>query len=219
MAATPSHPPFAACFDRRSRSTPFPLFCGSPPFSRSHQTTLKPFAPFLLSILDSLTTLTESQVRRLFVILFAVHDDEDGANIHIVIRKYLSHSSMAMKQIGIIGATAFAVTKSLKLRGDFSTSGPRAAREAEGESGPETQAPHSTSAQEATFKEIEEVMQLAHTSCSSAGPTAHTAVGFLYDELALAIKGNQVAPTVKGWILDKYSNLLEKEFMGEVSEE
>jgi len=79
--------------------------------------TLRPFRPYLASLLDHVRRLTPSQVRRLFLVLFSMGgNDEDGANgdalgggrrvgtggcddVHIVIRKYLSQASVALKRI------------------------------------------------------------------------------------------------------------------------
>lgn len=73
--------------------------------------SLKPFSAFITSMLDSLQNMTLAQVRRLFIILFSLADEADGDDVHIVIRKNLSHSNIRMKRIGIIGVTAFAVSR------------------------------------------------------------------------------------------------------------
>ncbi|KAL3799645.1 hypothetical protein ACHAW5_004516 [Stephanodiscus triporus] len=83
---------------------------------------LRPFTPFLTSMLDHLHNMTPSQVRRLFLLLFAVGgsdgEGEDAArpmggatrrtggacdDVHIVIRKHLSLAPFAMKRILIEG--------------------------------------------------------------------------------------------------------------------
>jgi Fanconi anemia group D2 protein len=176
--------------------------------TRNHQAALKPFAPFLFSLLDSLTSLTASQVRRLFVVLFTIHEDNDGDNIHIVIRKYLSHSSLPMKQIGVIGATAFVVTKSSKLRRDNMVVGAHG----EGDDDETDLEPQlALQADQEAFNEVNEVLSLARTACESSASSA----GFLYDELALAIKGNQISPRIRDVIQDSYSVLLEDHFVGD----
>ena len=74
---------------------------------------LRPFAPFLISLLDQVNHMTPSQLRRLFLLLFAVGaEDEERMNgmltgrmggacddIHIVIRKHLSLSPFSKKRI------------------------------------------------------------------------------------------------------------------------
>lgn len=85
---------------------------------------LRPFTPFLTSMLDHLHNMTPSQVRRLFLLLFAVGgsdgEGDDAArpmggtngtggatrrtrgtcdDVHIVIRKHLSLAPFAMKRI------------------------------------------------------------------------------------------------------------------------
>ena len=47
---------------------------------------------------------------------------------------------------------------------------------------------------------------------------APSPLGFLFDELALAIRGNQVAPIVKNWVQERYQELLEEGFMGDFEE-
>eukprot|EP00957_Ditylum_brightwellii_P154934 11792303-Ditylum_brightwellii.AAC.1 len=78
--------------------------------------SLRPYAPFLISLLDHVQQLSAGQVRKLFLLLFAVgnndDDDNNGAmrssggggmggcdDVHIVIRKHLSLATIAMKQI------------------------------------------------------------------------------------------------------------------------
>jgi Fanconi anemia group D2 protein len=76
---------------------------------------LRPFTPFLTSMLDHLHNMTPSQVRRLFLLLFAVGGSDGDGNdpmgsdtrraggtcddVHIVIRKHLSLAPFAMKRI------------------------------------------------------------------------------------------------------------------------
>ena len=84
-------------------------------------TTLRPFAPFLISLLDHLHHMTPTQVRRLFLLLFAVGDEDDEDNgggvagpmmrtsgrtgggacddVYIVIKKHLSLAPLAKKRI------------------------------------------------------------------------------------------------------------------------
>ncbi|KAL7541555.1 hypothetical protein ACHAXR_011033 [Thalassiosira sp. AJA248-18] len=89
---------------------------------------LRPFTPFLTSMLDHLHHMTTGQVRRLFLLLFAVGggdgdgDDGDldggirGSACDIVIRKHLSLAPFAKKRIGIIGTVAYAVSRSSQLQ-------------------------------------------------------------------------------------------------------
>ena len=69
---------------------------------------LRPFTPFLTSLLEHLLQMTTSQVRRLFMLLFAVGvDNDDGAKdggivneATIIIKKYLGiHGDYAKKRI------------------------------------------------------------------------------------------------------------------------
>ena len=72
----------------------------------SQNEAMLPFSSFLLSLLDSIHSMSENQCRFLFLMLFALSLEDDdimGQNnaddVHIVIRKYLSHSSISMKRI------------------------------------------------------------------------------------------------------------------------
>ncbi len=177
--------------------------------------SLKQFSPFVLSLLSSLASLSTANLRRLFIVLFAVNDDDI---VHIMIRKHLSHKILEMKRIGIIGATAFAVGRSACLRNDWQA---RVGGDSEGDkegSALETQGLEESKTPEGetmapVMKEISEVLTLANDACP-AGP----ALAFLFDELALAIKGKQIAPVVKDFILNKYSTMLEDVFIGEVEQ-
>ena len=198
---------------------------------------LRPFSAFITAMLDCMSTMTLSQIRRLFMVLFCLNaEDSEGDTILIILRKHLSHSSLRMKRVGVIGVTAFAVVKSLRLRQDnFITDA-------------------NPSGASAHLKEITDLLELAHDSCDPAkkvrafkeekglyflctphNPNLHPSfarpsqrtnapngepspLGFLFDELALAIKGNQVAPIVKNWVQERYQELLEEGFMGDFEE-
>jgi Fanconi anemia group D2 protein len=186
-----------------------------------YRAVMVPFAPFLFSILDALSDLTISQVRRLFIVLFNVHEEGGGDNVLIVIRKYLSHASLPMKRIGIIGATAFVVVKSSKMRKDHRV-GQGVAQDftRRDEDSPDTEMQEANNAgaanvdsvaEDKKYREIEEVLLLAQKSCKNC-------IGLLYDELGLAIRGNQVAPTIKESILLKHSEFLEDIYIGEIPE-
>ena len=89
------------------------VFCGIIDKSADGAMALRPFTPFLTSMLDHLHHLTPYQVRRLFLILFAVGDGDQGDegaagmtmrggacdDVQIVIRKHLSLTPFAMKRI------------------------------------------------------------------------------------------------------------------------
>ena len=78
-------------------------------------TALRPFTPFLTSMLDHLHNMTTGQVRRLFLLLFAVGlgggdtgegaggeasmQDISGTDVGIVIQKHLSLAPFAKKRI------------------------------------------------------------------------------------------------------------------------
>ncbi|GMH75221.1 hypothetical protein TrLO_g9395 [Triparma laevis f. longispina] len=203
---------------------------------------LKPFSAFITSMLDSLSNMTLPQIRRLFVTLFTLADDTDGDDVRIVIRKHLSHANVRMKRIGIIGVTAFAVSKSLNLRKDNRQMATIVSLEtgvafpaerlqfadstnANGAAESNNNAPTSGDDVIKVFSEIKTMLELAHDTCDPSknramylSPDAPSPLGFLFDELALAIKGNQVAPVVKTWVLERYQDLLENLFMGDFEE-
>ena len=206
---------------------------------------LKPFSAFITSMLDSLQNMTLAQIRRLFIILFTLADESDGDDVHIVIRKNLSHSNIRMKRIGIVGVTAFAVCKSLKLRKDnlqmatimslqagevfpaerleFRSSG-QSSQPQDSAAGPLNPA---TSGEDVIkiLSDIKAMLQLAHENCDPGtnrnmflSSEAQSPLGYLFDEFALAIRGNQMAPVVKEWILSKYQVMLEEVFMCDFEE-
>ena len=86
---------------------------GRPERRAAAAAALRPFAPFLTSMLDHLHHMTPGQVRRLFLLLFAVGVEEEGAEVagearggsmggavtDIVIRKHLNLASFEKKRI------------------------------------------------------------------------------------------------------------------------
>ena len=171
---------------------------------------LRPFSAFVTSMLDCMSSMTLAQTRRLFVILFSLNaEGNESDTIQIVVRKHLSHSLPRMKKVGIIGVVAFVVVKSQGCRRDNMVS----ARETS----------ETSSAQ--YLKEITDMLELANDSCDprkncnmKLSDDSPSPLGYLFDELALAIKGKQIAPVVKNWILARYKDVLEEEFMGEFVE-
>lgn len=97
---------------------------------------LRPFLPFISSLLDCVHKLQPCHLRILFLLLFSVGTDNNGHesthdmnisnknqrtgkiishccnDVHIVIRKFLALSPISMKRIGIIGTICYAVSRS-----------------------------------------------------------------------------------------------------------
>jgi len=153
---------------------------------------LRPFTPFLTSMLDHLHHMSSSQVRRLFLLLFAVGygnnsggDDGDDINmgaasaagagggacddVHIVIRKHLSLGPFAMKRIGIIGTVAYAVSRSSQLQPHETT----IIDDAETET---TCLPNSSAAVASSpiVQEIKDMIDFAYVHCKPAGGSIGT---------------------------------------------
>ena len=75
------------------------------------------------------------------------------------------------------------------------------------------------------LSDIKAMLQLAHDNCDPSknrnmflSLDALSPLGYLFDEFALAIRGNQMAPVVKEWILNKYQGMLEEVFMCDFEE-
>ena len=75
------------------------------------------------------------------------------------------------------------------------------------------------------LSDIKAMLQLAHDNCDPSknrnmflSSDAQSPLGYLFDEFALAIRGNQMAPVVKEWILSKYQDMLEEVFMCDFDE-
>ena len=105
---------------------------------------LRPYTPFLTSMLDHLKSMSSSQVRRLFLLLFAVGygDGDEGegsqlgaasaaggggaggacSDVHIVITKHLSLASFSMKRIVSLTAVCIFCVSSIGDADSFHTS-------------------------------------------------------------------------------------------------
>ena len=192
---------------------------------------LRPFTPFLTSMLDHLHNMTPSQIRRLFLLLFAVggNDEEggDGNNrasddVHIVIRKHLSLTPFAMKRIGIIGTVAYAVSRSSQLLERHTIiDGIGSA----------------AFASSPVIKEITDVINSAYTHCKPSGTTSGSAgnanarnvttsslgrafsegspMAFLLEELCHAVCGGKLAKGVLEWIEELIRADFEDTFVGD----
>ena len=105
---------------------------------------LRPYTPFLTSMLDHLKSMSSSQVRRLFLLLFAVGygDGDEGegsqlgavsaaggggagcacSDVHIVITKHLSLAPYSMKRIVSLTAVCIFCVSSIGDAYSFHTS-------------------------------------------------------------------------------------------------
>jgi len=165
---------------------------------------LRPFAPFLISLLEHLHHMTTAQVRRLFLLLFAVcgewndeKDDDDMAaaasaasssfgrtgggacdDVYIVIKKHLSLSSFAKKKIGIIGTVAYAVSRSSKLlEQQSSTDNEKNMVDTE-----ETRL--GTASTALPSPEVHDVMEMIDAAYSQCQPSGTTSSGLLISNLS-----------------------------------
>jgi len=182
-------------------------------------TSLRPFLPFLTSLLDNVQRFSPKQLRRLFLLLFRVGvDEEEGDNtmagastniglgggsddVHIIIRKHLSLPQICMKRIGIIGSVCFAASRSLNVS--------------------ESDAPQ---------KDAIEMLEMAFKYCrpprsshEHLGPyfgsnNQGSALSMFLDELCIAVQGSALAREIIGWILYRFSADLENGFIGDFSD-
>lgn len=198
-------------------------------------TALRPFTPFLTSLLDHLSLMTPSQVRRLFLLLFSVGgDDDDGAMARssgsmggsacdIVIRKHLSLAPFAKKRIGIIGTIAYAVSMSSKIMDEEQQSGM-------GENTEATHLPTNAAASSSPIvKEIQDMIDFAYNSCKQGQPSqlcgSHSSSGnsntigssfsdgcaasFMLNELCFAVRSGRLVTQLREWLDDKFQEAFE----------
>jgi len=191
---------------------------------------LRPFTPFLTSMLDHLHNMTPSQIRRLFLLLFAVggNNEEVGGNnrasddVHIVIRKHLSLTPFAMKRIGIIGTVAYAVSRSSQLLERHTIIDGLGS---------------AAFASSPVIKEITNVINSAYTHCKPSGTSSGSAgnanarnvttsslgrafsegspMAFLLEELCHAVCGGKLAKGVLEWIEELIRADFEDTFVGD----
>ena len=204
---------------------------------------LRSFNALLLGMLEFLHHMTTSQLRRLFLLLFAAGDDEkDGASIElgnssgmgsvcddiqIVIEKNLSHGQIANKRIGIIGTVAYAVTRSSKLLQQ------QDAMEVEGTDA--TCMPGAT-ASSPIVKDITEKIEKAYNKVKAVSNSMFdtnmssennivansnsngSAAAFMLDELCHAVQGGRLVNEVRDWLSDKFQGEFEDLFVGDFEE-
>ncbi|KAL3808327.1 hypothetical protein ACHAXA_004056, partial [Cyclostephanos tholiformis] len=203
-------------------------------------TALRPFTPFLTSMLDHLHNMTPSQMRRLFLLLFAVGGSEgDGDDtmgdatrrtggtcddVHIVIRKHLSLAPFAMKRIGIIGTVAYAVSRSSQLL----------ERQAIIDREADVVGYLNGSATTVSSPVIKEITDMIHSAYSGCKPTGGSigaktiatssfdivfsdgsSMAFLLDELYRAVRGGKLAKPILEYIDEVVRSDFEYIFVGD----
>jgi hypothetical protein len=189
--------------------------------------SLRPFLPFITSLLDNVQYFESKILRKLFLLLFSVGLDESGVDnldgnisggcddVHIVIRKHLSLPHSSMKQIGIIGAVCFAVALSSKFSEESNDKS--SGRESKGK------------CIEQVVKMLEMVHKTCFQSCESCrliklpsnkpmNTSQESPLSLFFDELCLAVQGRSLLLEVKEWILDAFSAELEEAFLGDLDE-
>lgn len=206
---------------------------------------LRSFNPLLLGMLEFLHQMTTSQVRRLFLLLFAAGGEKNGDmtsglgnssgvggacdDIQIVIEKNLSHANIANKRIGIIGTVAYAVTRSTELLDQQN------AMEMEGTDA--TCMPAGAAASSSPIvKEITDKIEKAYSKCQPVVPkSAHdinmtesnmiatsnssgSAAAFMLDELCHAVQGGRLVNEIRDWLDEKYQSEFEDMFVGDFEE-
>ena len=208
---------------------------------------LRSYNPLLLGMLEFLHQMTTSQVRRLFLLLFAAGGDKSdemssaglgdtsgvgGAcdDIQIVIEKNLSHGQISNKRIGIIGTVAYAVTRSAELLGQQNS------MEMEGTD--TTCMPGGAAATTSPIvKDITEKIEKAYAKCQPAGSkSVHdtnmtesnmiatsnscqgSAAAFMLDELCHAVQGGRLVNEIRDWLDEKYQQEFEEMFVGDFEE-
>jgi hypothetical protein len=206
---------------------------------------LRSFNPLLLGMLEFLHQMTTSQVRRLFLLLFAAGGDKNddmtsalgdssgvgGAcdDIQIVIEKNLSHGQIANKRIGIIGTVAYAVTRSAELLAQQNS------MEVEGTDA--TCMPGSAAvASSPIVKDITDKIEKAYSKCQPVGTksvldtnmtesnmvatsnSSGSAAAFMLDELCHAVQGGRLVNEIRDWLDEKYQLEFEEMFVGDFEE-
>lgn len=206
---------------------------------------LRSFNPLLLGMLEFLHQMTTSQVRRLFLLLFAAGGDKNdemtgglgdmsgvgGAcdDIQIVIEKNLSHGQIANKRIGIIGTVAYAVTRSAELLAQQNSM--------EEEQTDATCMPVGAAASSSPIvKDITEKIEKAYSKCQpvvskrtldtnmtesnmiATSNSSGSAAAFMLDELCYAVKGGRLVNEIREWLDDKYQLEFENMFVGDFEE-
>eukprot|EP00985_Skeletonema_marinoi_P011398 scaffold5417_cov136-Skeletonema_marinoi.AAC.4 len=206
---------------------------------------LRSFNPLLLGMLEFLHQMTTSQVRRLFLLLFAAGGDTNdemasglgdssgvgGAcdDIQIVIEKNLSHGQIANKRIGIIGTVAYAVTRSAELLDQQNSM--------EVEETDATCMPGGAAvASLPIVKDITEKIEKAYSKCQpvvsksaldtnmtesnmvTTSNSSGSAAAFMLDELCHAVQGGRLVQEIRDWLDEKYQLEFEEMFVGDFEE-
>eukprot|EP00984_Skeletonema_dohrnii_P018378 scaffold8562_cov102-Skeletonema_dohrnii-CCMP3373.AAC.5 len=206
---------------------------------------LRSFNPLLLGMLEFLHQMTTSQVRRLFLLLFAAGGDKNdemanglgdssgvgGAcdDIQIVIEKNLSHGQISNKRIGIIGTVAYAVTRSAELLDQQNSM--------EVEETDATCMPGGAAvASLPIVKDITEKIEKAYSKCQpvvsksaldtnmtesnmvTTSNSSGSAAAFMLDELCHAVQGGRLISEIRDWLDEKYQLEFEEMFVGDFEE-
>ncbi|XP_075040029.1 Fanconi anemia group D2 protein [Mixophyes fleayi] len=149
----------------------------------SHTAAVALYAVFIKGILDYLDNLNAQQIRKLFLVLCTLAFSQEGIHIqdemHIVIRKQLSSTTLKYKRIGVIGAVRMVGSMAMSDR-----------RKLEAHNS-EKQAPGAN-----VFRQVTSLLELARTCCQQSSESA----AFYYDELADLVQKRNLDPQVMEYV-------------------
>ncbi|KAL3790149.1 hypothetical protein HJC23_009586 [Cyclotella cryptica] len=199
----------------------------------SGRSALRPFMPFLSSMLENLDHMTPYQVRKLFILLFTVgFQEEDGilglmgggsacGEADIIIRKYLCQNDYEKKRIGIIGAVSYAVSMSSLLLDrhhqingmiDSATCLPSIAA-------PTSPCPikgmiefalaNCKPSRSTTSIQTSDVRSLGNSFSDSC------AMAFLLHELGHAVRSGKLLPSLHEWLDEHFQGEFEQRYVGD----
>ena len=178
---------------------------------------LQPYSSIWWTLLDPtvLQRLSPKSLRKLFLLLFSISSSNEDDTIYIMIQKHLSLSSPQLKRIGIIGAIAMAVTKSSQQQQEEEDSQPQ----------DNNDSTTTTTPLNPTFVEVTKVLDTVYNHCQPQSSfnimgqqqqLQDEAMGYYFEELGKAVQSRALAHDIIQWILDRFSNDLESNYLGDV---
>ncbi|EDV26134.1 uncharacterized protein TRIADDRAFT_55926 [Trichoplax adhaerens] len=166
--------------------------------------SLKAFSVLILGVMEFIHLLTDSQIRALYFVLCRIAfsencNDSIQDDIHIILRKQLTHSKINYRLMGVTGGTTAVSCLASQNSNKDQT---------------ENSSSNGLAGNESALSQATELLELLYKSCDGIPEVA----ALLYDELAGIITSDNISIKVKTWINELIVTTFQESYLVDLNE-